>query len=136
MGFTCQITAATGATDDLCDSNADCKSGFCDTPPGGHCAPPCCGSTACPTTRAVCNFEPASADEHVRVCADYGHGTKAVGDACTDYSDCLGGRCYQMSDGQKHCSDVCCVDADCGNPSYACHLYYSGSSPLLRCMLK
>src|SRR5262249_14540482 len=66
--------------------------------------------------------------------------TKAVGEPCTANEECRSARCVIEGE-KKTCSDVCCVNSSCGDPSlFVCRPSHQvlGTSPswALRCQPK
>jgi hypothetical protein len=124
-----------------CDSNDDCASARCAPASGAAatslCAKHCCGSATCGDTivagtsyRVACGV----LDDQVKSCnrilpmsADGG-----VGAACANDLECRSGQCLAGS-----CSDLCCIDEDCGDPSaFSCSPATFGASWALRCVRK
>ena len=138
-----------------CASDAQCISGLCIAIADRFlCSEPCCDSTGCGKFESgVVSGQLACVDlpRHgslIRACARVlpDDATVATGGPCTGDAQCRGGSCIESSGGmggsggsnQDHvCSDVCCVDADCGDKStLACRPFPFGATWALRCELK
>jgi hypothetical protein len=130
-----------------CRSDADCRSGICIGYTDGistyrRCSAACCGSSACGAfnvpgafgtqipVQVVCNDDQVTGGT-VPLCDSpkQGEGTGRVGDPCGNNGDCFSDRCVQ-----RLCTDVCCVDADCGRPGWVCRPAQVGPGTYLRCM--
>jgi hypothetical protein len=57
-----------------------------------------------------------------------GNGSNGVGDPCQTNGDCLSDRCSN-----RFCTDVCCVDADCGRTGWVCRPSHVSTGNYLRC---
>jgi hypothetical protein len=115
-----------------CYVNADCKTGYCwdYAGYGRRCVAPTCSSAACgqvtlfdgfgqfQVTLVGNNARTASGDR-LTACngGKQAEGDLAVGRPCTLSTDCRSDRC---STTWRGCTDVCCVDADCGDPGWVC----------------
>jgi hypothetical protein len=128
--FACGATTATGEQGASCGSNSTCKSNFCKTSgtlANFECAARCCGAASCPSSR-TCNDEtPTGATtDTVSVCSfPATQGALPTGAECnaSTPSACKGNRCYNFGGTLGfRCSDICCVDADCGDPAWVCRL--------------
>ncbi len=152
--FACVPPPGNTAANHTCNSNSDCASGYCQSYTTGFgstvslCIPSCCSSNDCGTyglNQFLCYDDyipPALSGPGpvVPVC-DYpqpssgpskGAGGSNVGDACTRNTDCYSNRCLIFSTGH-FCSDVCCVDANCGG-GYVCRPTPDGPGTFLRCV--
>lgn len=131
---------------DPCLADADCRSGLC-VAIGGElrCSIPCCDSAVCGSA-IVATFPGVLAcvdvdrgGSLVRACAAWlpESASGAVGAPCTDDLECRSGRCIDAAGGARMCSDVCCTDASCGDPSsYVCRPHELGTKWALRCEVK
>jgi hypothetical protein len=160
LTLACIVAAGTVRANDTCTSNAQCASGFCAeytaTTVGGQtetvkaCAQPCCGSTQCGSLdgfQLLCNDDylpPSGSGPVVPVC-DYpqtgptANGqmqtpTGKVGATCTSETDCFSNLCTATGTAPGYCTDVCCVDSDCGTSGYVCRPVPSGMGTSLRCI--
>jgi hypothetical protein len=125
------------------------------------CAQPCCSSHQCgtftvdlgfgvnETVQLVCYDDylpPASSGQVVPVCDDPQQSTGTshngnpppsptgeVGTSCSKPTDCYSNRCLVFPSGQ-FCSDVCCVDSDCGKAGWVCRPTPDGPGTFLRCV--
>jgi len=106
------------------------------------CRAPCCGSGGCGTLTfglstypTVCWNEPTAnpVTDYAPVCSQpYSSvGAGPVGAPCKQASDCRSQRCFNSS----YCTDVCCMDRDCG-ANFVCRPVIQGSAPMLRCLKK
>ena len=149
-------------TNGSCSSNAQCASGFCacysttnvddchPTPGRGSvqlCAQPCCGSRQCPAlttgqfagNQFICNDDylpPAETGSVMPVCdAVQAEGTVGgnVGDPCMTFTDCFSNLCG-VPTAPGACTDVCCVDSDCGKAGWVCRPVPAGTGTFLRCI--
>jgi hypothetical protein len=71
-----------------------------------------------------------------RACAELEPETAggAVGAPCQSDQDCLGDCIVPDGSGEGVCSDMCCTDEACGDPSaFRCRAHGVGSSWALRC---
>jgi hypothetical protein len=85
------------------------------------------GSTiAVPT---VC-FDDQKNGGTVAICDEpkQGRGGANVGDPCQTNGDCASDRCAN-----RFCTDVCCVDSDCGKAGWGCRPAQVGNGTYLRC---
>jgi hypothetical protein len=104
-----------------CAKDADCASGLCLNLGNKQlqCSTPCCSSGDCMDLDGVpvrCVIL-EGVHHGVRACqAQGGAGSGTVGAPCTLPSDCRGGMCLNQG-GRDQCSDVCCSDLGCGDPS-------------------
>jgi hypothetical protein len=151
------------ATNESCTQNSQCASGFCACystdntddchPSPNHnsvqlCAPPCCSSKQCPALTSgefagnqfLCNDDylpPSQSGSVVPVCdAVQATGTNqngAVGDPCTTLTDCFSNLCG-VPGSPGLCTDVCCVDTDCGKAGWVCRPTATGTGTYLRCI--
>jgi hypothetical protein len=133
-GWTCQPSAdpPKGAYLEPCKASEDCASGLCVKWPDDltRCAKPCCSSDECGAAKIGSVIAPIRCVPYVRdavtvhACAGVAEGeaNRGVGEPCDGPGHCRGGRCIEAGpDGALICSDVCCVDADCGAPQlFAC----------------
>lgn len=144
--------AASGQREYLgtCQSDADCKSGFCASFGAvSVCSKPCCKSIECGEIAVPLagSYEIACAyGRHgsgwVRACIDPFQATSPLdtGKACTADAQCRSDRCF-VGDGSDgglggagSCTDTCCSDVDCGDPTtLACRPLPSGGEYGLRC---
>ena len=121
-----------------CAKDAECASGLCLLVADKLvCSQPCCDSGSCGVYNqgAVAgNLACAQVPHHgslLRACAALlpTTATGATGASCASDLDCRSGTCVA-----DRCSDVCCVDADCGDPAAtACRPYDAGDAWALRC---
>jgi hypothetical protein len=135
-----------------CTTDAECISGLCvNIADKLLCSQPCCDSTSCGTYKAgtvagqlACVDLPRHGSL-VRACARVlpASASLATGAPCTAEAECRGGSCIQPEAGSggsrqdRICSDVCCVDEDCGDKStLACRPFQIGGTWALRCELK
>jgi hypothetical protein len=143
--FTCQHVAEKKQLYDRCSADAECSSNLCITlGDDTRCSAPCCGSPACGLVelpggpRMVACENVLREGTVVRACAGLvpDSGIKAVGEPCVTDEECRSARCVNDGKGPR-CSDVCCTDASCGDPtSFACRAApFSGeiASLALRC---
>lgn len=145
--FACQPPVGAVAVNDTCTTNADCRTNFCFDYGGfRRCVAPCCASSACgsvslggPASTLVCNNALTANDSRMSACnaVKSEPGNLAVGASCTRLAECRSDRCNTNLGG---CTDVCCVDADCGNPSWVCRPTAlstgTGQFTALRCVPK
>ncbi len=150
-------------TSGSCTSNAQCTSGFCACystnnsddchPAPNHesvqlCAQPCCGSHQCPVLTSgefagnqfLCNDDyspPAESGSVVPICdAVQAPGTNqsgGVGSTCQSSTDCFSNLCG-IPGATNLCTDVCCVDSDCGKAGWVCRPTLTGTGTFLRCI--
>lgn len=132
------------ALDDLapCGANEECASGLCLVLANQkRCVPPCCGSGQCPllddgVDSYTLGCAPAGLDGSLHLaCAVVlpATATKLVGAPCDTPDECKGGLCIQTAQGSI-CSDVCCSDESCGDPTlFACRPFPVGGNAALRC---
>jgi hypothetical protein len=159
-GTSCAVTSFSGATTfacvpppgtttayHSCSSNSDCASGYCQTYDTGlgtasYCVPSCCSSKTCGSiigNPMLCYDDylpPATSGPVVPVCdypAPSSIGSGNVGDGCTRNSSCSTNRCLTFGS-SKMCSDVCCVDSDCGKAGWVCRPTVDGPGTFLRCV--
>lgn len=114
---------------ELCATDDECTSGVCvQIGIEGRCSIPCCGSEDCPGV-----VEPQSGGVYavrckvishngasLRACADLTEpdAIGSVGAPCTSDDECRGGLCLLAEGGgEGACSDLCCMDQACGDPS-------------------
>jgi hypothetical protein len=125
-----------------CAADADCESGLCaklaDTL---LCTRPCCDSTSCGdfdvggVVGALACVHVVHHGSLVPACGAVLPATAElpVGAPCAEDAECRGGRCQAevIADGgggtggsaASYCSDVCCIDADCGDTAtFVCRL--------------
>jgi hypothetical protein len=132
-----------------CAADDECSSGLCIVIGAAkRCSVPCCSSAACGfvTLQAGPSLVTCENVEHegtlVRACSGLApdKAVKLVGEVCTNNEECRSTRC--VNDGaESRCSDVCCIDSSCGDPTlFVCrpsHLVSEmGSSWALRCQAK
>jgi hypothetical protein len=114
---------------EVCAADDDCASGAC-VEVGGEtrCTIPCCGSGDCPGF-----LEPHPGEVYALKCALVGRdgalfracaelapsdAIGAVGAPCKSAAECRGGVCLPSeSTAEGVCSDLCCTDQACGDPS-------------------
>jgi hypothetical protein len=147
--FTCEQVTEKKQLYETCAKDAECSSGLCiDIGDAKRCSQPCCSSTACGLVEIAGGPRMVSCDNVerdgtlVRACAGIvpDSGIKVVGEPCTKNEECRSARCVIHGEASL-CSDVCCTDASCGDPtSFVCrpsHLV-SGPGPswALRCQPK
>ena len=150
--FACVPPPGTVGTNQNCTRNTDCASGFCaiySTGGGGTvkaCAPTCCGSRQCGIllgNQLLCGDDsfpptltPPTAPPVVPVC-DYvqqGSGKGNVGDLCPNGNgDCFAEQCMTFGTA-AYCTDVCCVDSDCGKAGWVCRPIQAQAGTSLRCV--
>ena len=152
--FACVPAPGNTATNQQCSQNTDCASGFCaiyQVSGGGQtikaCAPTCCSSKQCGVllgNQLLCGDDfypptitpPATGGAVVPVC-DYvqqGTGKGTVGVACPNGNgDCFAEQCMTFN-GSPFCTDVCCVDSDCGAAGWVCRPTQVQSGTALRCV--
>jgi hypothetical protein len=160
----CVPPPGTIATNKQCTQNSDCASGFCacystdmtvdDCHPSPNpnaiqlCAPPCCSSKQCGVlylgqarNQFICNDDylpPAMSGSVVAICdATQDPSTKAtagnVGAPCSTFADCFSNLCG-VPTALTQCTDVCCVDSDCGTAGWVCRPTPTGTGTFLRCV--
>jgi hypothetical protein len=129
---------------DPCELDGECESNLCIEISGEmRCSEPCCKSDACPSY-VVSGFPGFLACDDVihkgslvRACSRWlpESATGAIGAGCEDDSECRGGRCAALGEaGERICTDVCCVDASCGDPTrFGCRPSASVGNYALRC---
>ena len=144
--FLCVASSGSAGANASCDSDSDCKDGFCfdygfDEK---RCVTPCCGSTMCGTvnlgafgTYPTTCYDFTNQDDSqlgnsvvagcVATMSNLGNG--AVGATCSKDSDCASGRCDSTA---MLCTDVCCKSSDCPS-GWTCLPTAVGSSDWLRC---
>jgi hypothetical protein len=118
-----------------CNDNAECQSKAClDL----RCTQSCCAANDCLLANYSCIYgiEPAGAT--VRVCAQVNPGPNPNGVACSNSNECQSGWCIDTGSG-GFCSDTCCQDGDCGDPTkFGCRTLTPidppGSPALLFCV--
>jgi hypothetical protein len=120
-GFWCGAAVGALPRYAACVHDGDCASGLCAPLAAGLslCSSPCCSSSDCESADGVRVRCVMLTGEHagVRACGtELSIGDAAVGVACAADGDCRGGICLE-SGGHKECSDLCCLDASCGDPS-------------------
>jgi hypothetical protein len=112
-----------------CSTDADCASGLCVAFGSvSLCSAPCCGSASCGAAPGLPGVVAcAEVDGHgafVRACSQPLPETAsaAVGDPCSAGDACRSGLCLGATGKMNgYCTDLCCIDADCGDPSaFAC----------------
>jgi hypothetical protein len=145
--FACTDSTGTHNQSQTCNNNPDCNDGLClNYGASQRCASHCCGSAACGSIdfgnnqvfSALCGeinrlAAPALGNDRVPVCAAFSNpsGTRALGDPCTQGSECRSGRC---SPSLGRCYDTCCTYAYCAAVSgWACRPY-APASYALRCV--
>jgi hypothetical protein len=134
--FACVVPPGPVDPNQVCKTNSDCRSGVCSEYSDGfstyrRCTAACCGSVSCgafnvpgpfggqiPVQRVCFDDKTPAGDGTVPLCVEpkQGNGTGAVGDPCRTGGDCYSDRCAS----NKLCTDVCCVDTDCGRPGWVC----------------
>jgi hypothetical protein len=125
----------------ICAKDDDCASGLCvDLGVGLRCAAPCCGSGSCETFDKSIPVRCLSIVREgavVRACGAIVQGSAdhAVGVPCKEDGDCRSGTCMiDPSAGEGWCSDTCCSDDGCGDPSsFACRPAEIANAWALRC---
>ena len=130
-----------------CTEDAECATGLCikmvDTL---LCSRPCCDSASCGPI-AVGSVSGHLACVHLArhgslmaVCAGVLplEAELPVGAPCTNDVECRSGSCAPGPGGpmERFCSDVCCVDADCGDPTISCRPVAFGDHSALKCTLE
>lgn len=143
-GFWCAVPpAADNPRYAPCKSHQDCASGLCipfDSSGALRCSTPCCDSASCevlPDKLISVACVPIQVDGvWIRACGDLVIGGQAIGEVgneCTKDADCRSGSCVEQ-DGEARCTDTCCADASCGDPSsFVCRPAGKPSSWALRC---
>jgi hypothetical protein len=131
-----------------CREDVDCASGICASLEGiTRCTIPCCSSGMCPVSSSGqtgynvgCTELTTRDGSIVRACAEL-RPEQAIGDIgvrCTVDDECRGGMCVRQTGATNgFCSDVCCTEASCGDPSlFGCRPYAADPSWALRCAPK
>ncbi|HEX7665337.1 MAG TPA: putative metal-binding motif-containing protein, partial [Polyangiaceae bacterium] len=140
QGFWCGTSSGGGNPNSYCNGDNSCRSDFCaNYSDDARCVAPCCTSAggqcgalfggtvpiACVQTRIE------GGSDQFDVCSGAtGTRSAAFGAACSTNDDCLSGQCDTTT--SHKCTDVCCVDANCPQPSNKCTPDATG---LLRCAL-
>lgn len=131
--FMCGVSTGGGPTGAVCSNGSQCFSNACITPQG-RCTQSCCRKSNCPASMECIYITNGG----FRVCALTGavNGPKANGEPCTSASDCQSGQCLPLAAGGAFCTDACCRDEDCGDPTqYACRpLLDTSGKALLLCV--
>jgi hypothetical protein len=124
--FEASSTPGTKLAGAACSAASECRSLDCDricVGPGcsqKYCLDHCASDAYCPSPSAVCRLfrQGTALRGSCRPTIDPGLGAKAIGDACTNDSECDHGFCGV---GTGVCTASCCTDSDCpGN--YSCSL--------------
>jgi hypothetical protein len=130
--FGCTPPVGTKDVNTSCNANADCKTNYCwdYAGYGRRCVAPACTSASCGQVTLYDAFGPflvtlvannarTANGDRLSACngAKSAPGDLPVGKTCTLASECRSDRCSTTLGG---CTDVCCVDADCGDPSWVC----------------
>jgi hypothetical protein len=129
-----------------CVSDDECATGLCIKMADELlCSRPCCDSASCGPI-ATANTSGHVACVHlphhgsfVAACARVLPITAelAVGAPCTDDLECRSGICAAAKGTMtRYCADLCCVDADCGDPTLACRPQPFGDTQALHCALQ
>ncbi len=134
--FMCGVSGGGKQTGGTCSSGSQCFSNACITPQG-RCTQSCCRKSNCPAAME-CIYIPNGG---FRVCALTGvvEGPKANGEPCAQPSECQSGQCIPIAGGGGgFCTDACCKDEDCGDPTkYACRpLLDTSGKALLLCVTR
>lgn len=110
--FVCSPSVQGKASGEACAKAEECESRWCGD--DGYCARPCCGSVECLAAGAGTCSPVNRGSKRSLVCEPGGEtGELALGAACLEDRECASGRCLREGNSGR-CSDVCCVDADCG----------------------
>ncbi len=124
-----------------CYTADKCKNQVCveyDADPFDYlCTAQCCGSSACGNLfgyPARCNYEQTSVNkDYVPICSQSQVGSNAFGTTCSSNADCQSDVCYtDLAHSSKYCTDICCIDSDCGDSAWVCR----PTPTLLRCVKK
>jgi hypothetical protein len=126
-----------------CAADDECASHLClMLGDGPRCSAPCCDSPACETIDAGGKALPVACvtvpheGTRIRACGAIVMGEAAlpVGAECIADGECRSGRCAEVPDGTRFCSDACCFDADCGDlAAFSCRPELEEGSWALRC---
>jgi hypothetical protein len=147
--FGCIVPPGPVQANDVCSSSADCKTNYCYDYQGyRRCVAPTCSSATCTSVylpayggdfTLVANNARTAGGDRLSACnaIKSDPGDLAVGKGCQLSSQCRSDRCSTTLGG---CTDVCCVDSDCGDPNWVCRpiLVYSQNTQFkaLRCQPK
>ena len=130
-----------------CLSDAECDTGLCIKMADElRCSRPCCDSASCGpiasgsvTGQLACVHLPHHGS-FIAACARVLPTTAElpVGAPCSGDLECRSGVCSgtEASPMDRYCSDLCCVDADCGDPTLACRPRLFGATDALHCLLR
>jgi hypothetical protein len=117
----CEMGGGGGTDGSFCSGNGDCSDQVC---LGYSCYGNCCTSGAnspCESGWACVYGKIPNATDPMPICGQSKQGSSGNGVACTDASTCASNYCYDdVAKGQQYCSDVCCVDSDCGGGGFVC----------------
>ncbi|HVY48829.1 MAG TPA: hypothetical protein VHB21_23230 [Minicystis sp.] len=123
--WTCAKPPMKKQVNEPCSSDDQCASGLCIyLGDRERCSQPCCSSTICGDLVVAGHLEQLACDdvEHggalVRACAKVvpESALGVVGSPCMGDEECRSGRCL-LDDRGGICTDVCCDDESCGDPS-------------------
>jgi hypothetical protein len=119
-----------GPSGSPCQSDADCRSGWC----GGNegvCLDACCRNTDCASTAAPdCTTRSVPGVAYPMFACGAGPGSRAYQDLCFGSSSCRSGVC--LGGLSSYCSAPCCSTNDCGG-TYECVYATYGTSKLRLC---
>jgi hypothetical protein len=140
-GFWCGAASNSGkGRYEPCVEDAECASGLCLAMGSTRrCSVPCCTSSACEAIPGEDVPVACSAVAHggtlVRACAVLlqESGEAETGSACALDTDCRSGICLTKR-GVSRCTDACCSDGSCGDPSsFGCKPAFFSMRWALRC---